>query len=99
MRLTFERITDSTPYSAVSFSPAEEGVLYSGLDTLMRLALDGSAPVALNMPELAFQDAMIAIAVNPQNADEIAIATFDSSLWRTLDGGETWQLIGAATIQ
>jgi hypothetical protein len=94
---SFERITESTPYSAVHFSRAEEGVLYFGLDTLMRLAPDGSDPVALNTPELAFQDAMIAIAVNPQNADEIAIATFDSSVWQTLDGGENWQLIGDPT--
>ncbi len=90
----FERITENTPFSAVTFSPAEEGVLYYGLDSLMRLAPDGSDPVAINTPELRFQDAMISIAVNPANPDEIAIATFDSYVWRTLDGGETWQLIG-----
>lgn len=90
----FERITEATPISAVTFSPAEEGVLYYGLDTLMRLAPDGSDPVAINMPEMRFQDAMISIAVNPADPDEIAIATFDSYVWRTLDGGESWQLIG-----
>lgn len=96
---SFERITDSTPFSAVTFSPAEEGVLYYGLDSLMRLAPDGSDPVAINMPELRFQDAMISIAVNPADPDEIAIATFDSYVWRTLDGGENWQLIGDPAAQ
>ena len=96
---TFERITDSTPFSAVTFSPAEEGVLYYGLDSLMRLAPDGSDLVAINMPELRFQDAMISIAANPANPDEIAIATFDSYVWRTLDGGENWQLIGDPAAQ
>ena len=96
---SFERITEDTAFSAVTFSPAEEGVLYYGLDTLMRLAPDGSDPVALNMPELRLQDAMISIAVNPANPDEIAIATFDSYVWRTLDGGENWQLIGDPAAQ
>ena len=96
---SFTLVTESTPLSAVTFSPAEEGVLYYGLTQLMRLAPDGSDPTAINMPELRLQDAMIAIAVNPQNSNEIAIATFDSYVWRTLDGGENWQLIADPAAQ
>ncbi len=96
---SFTRISENTPMSAVTFSPAEEGVIYYGLHTLMRLAPDGSEPVALNMPDMGAQDAMIALAVNPQNGDEIAIATFESYVWITRDGGGNWLLIGDPAAQ
>ena len=94
---SFAPVTDQQSYSALTFSPAEEGVLYYGLDTLYRLAPDGSEPEALNMPALRVQDAMMAVAVNPTNPNEIVIATFDSYVWHTTDHGETWVQIADPT--
>lgn len=92
---SFVLITDNAPRTAVTFSPAEIGVLYYGLHTLNRVGTDGAPPVAINTPLIDENDALNAIAVNPQNPDELAIATFNTFLWRTRDGGVSWQLLAA----
>lgn len=99
---TFQLISERGPYPAVAFSPAEDDVLYYGLRLLFRLPLAGGDAQALPMPTnptISPEDAMIAIAVNPLNPDHIAIATFDSLVWQTLDRGEEWALIAAPPAQ
>ena len=98
----FELISERGPYPAVAFGPAGDDAIYYGLRTLYRLPLDGGEAQAISMPTdptISPEDAMIAIAVNPANPEHIAIASFDSLVWQTLDGGQEWALIAAPPAQ
>lgn len=85
--------------SAATFSPAEAGVLIYGFRTLVRAGLDGSNPEPIPAPQVSREDAILSIAVNPTNPSEIAFATYERVIWRTTDGGASWDLIGIPAAQ
>jgi hypothetical protein len=85
--------------SAATFSPAEAGVLIYGFRTLVRAGLDDGNPEPIPAPQVSSEDAILSIAVNPTNPDEIAFATYERVIWRTTDGGASWDLIGMPAVQ
>ena len=90
---------DDPTVSAAIFSPAEDGVLIYGFRTLARAGIDGSNPAEIPAPQVSNEDAILSIAVNPTNPDEMAFATYERVIWRTRDGGAHWDLIGIPAMQ
>lgn len=96
---TFSLISDPTDgdeptVSAATFSPAEDGIIIYGFRSLVRAQLDGTNAQELPSPPVSSEDAILSIAVNPTNPDEIVVATYERAVWRTQDGGADWDLIG-----
>jgi photosystem II stability/assembly factor-like uncharacterized protein len=93
---TFERLAGGQPVVAASFDLDGQHLwfsTYAGKASLMRLALSaGAKPQALPIPPLA-EDAVAYIAQNPARRDEMAIATFQRSVFLSKDQGRTWTSI------
>jgi hypothetical protein len=66
---------------------------YAGKPTLGKIALSaGAKPENQPLPVLA-NDAVAYIAQNPVRRDEMAIATFNRSVFVSQDQGRTWKQI------
>jgi len=93
---TFERLAGGQPVVTASFDLDGQHLwfsAYGGKASFMRLALSaGAKPQALPIPALA-EDAAAYIAQNPVRRDEIAIATFQRSVFLSKDQGRTWTSI------
>jgi len=93
---TFERLAGGQPVVAASFDLDGQHLwfsAYAGKAFLMRLALSaGAKPQALPIPALA-EDAVAYIAQNPVRRGEIAVATFQRSVFLSKDQGRTWTSI------
>ncbi len=93
---TFERLGGDQPLVAASFDLDGRHLwfgAYAGKASLMRLALTaGAKPQAMPIPPLT-DDAVAYIAQNPVRHDEIAIATFQRSVFLSKDQGRTWTSI------
>ena len=98
---TFERLAGDQPVVAASFDPDGQHLwfsAYAGKPSFMRLALSaGAKPQALPIPALPTpalaEDAVAYIAQNPVRHGEIAIATFQRSVFLSKDQGRTWTSI------
>jgi photosystem II stability/assembly factor-like uncharacterized protein len=89
---TFEPIGAAEPVTAVSFSPDGTHLLF-GATQLQRYDLANQQSAPLPTPKLAPQDALSYIAANATQANEIAIATFERNIHRSVDAGQSWQQI------
>jgi len=89
---TFEPIDTSGPVTTAAFSPDGARLLF-GADTLSVYELESKQTTALKAPALAPQDALSYIAINPVRPNELAVATIERNIFRSLDGGQTWQQI------
>jgi photosystem II stability/assembly factor-like uncharacterized protein len=89
----FERLAGGQPVVAASFDLDGQHLwfgTYLGKPSLMRLALSaGAKPQLLPIPVIA-EDAVAYIAQNPVQLGEIAIATFNRSVFLSKDRGRTW---------
>jgi hypothetical protein len=88
----FVHIFSEGPATGVQFSPDGEN-LYFGYLTLARYHLDREEIEPLPAPEVAGDDGIAYIAINPMDLDEIAFATFRRHIHRSTDGGQNWQPI------
>ena len=50
----------------------------------------------LPMLPLRTSDRSIALAVNPMNAHDLVVATFERAIYRSIDGGQSWVVIVTA---
>jgi hypothetical protein len=65
---------------------------FDGRPKLTRLPLGGGNPVQLALPRLK-DDALAYIAQNPARRRELAIATFERSVYLSEDAGQSWRQI------
>ena len=89
---SFERVGTAGAATAASFSPDGQQ-LFFGSTTLSSYDLRSKQVSAVQTPTLAAQDAIGYIAVNPARPEEIALATFERNIFRSTDGGQSWQQI------
>lgn len=88
---TFERIA-VTPVTAAAFSPDGTRLVF-GSTSLSVYDTGSKETTTMQAPKIDAQDAIGYIAVNPVRTEEIAIATFGKDLFRSTDGGQSWQPI------
>ncbi|AQQ53240.1 F510_1955 family glycosylhydrolase [Planococcus lenghuensis] len=91
---TFETISE-VPATAAAFSP--DGTLLVGgvadSFTLVAFDLETGEQAILPIPELAGQNAIGYIAVNPQDEQMITFATFEKDVYLSEDSGDSWNQI------
>jgi hypothetical protein len=82
------------PGTALLYELDGRHLWYAGFDVQARLsrALLREGPVHATIPVLR-DDAVAYIAQNPGKRGEIAIATFERSVYLSPDGGRTWKRI------
>ncbi|MDF2926834.1 MAG: hypothetical protein K0R57_5748 [Paenibacillaceae bacterium] len=90
-----------------SLAYGRDGTLYAGTYSsgkagLIRIAGNGGGeatggvqPAGVKLPLLE-RDAVAYVAVNPVNTKELAFASFNLQLYRSVDGGAEWKHIGEA---
>jgi hypothetical protein len=89
---TFNQIGAPEVVTAVAFSPDGQRLLF-GSRTLRSYSLQSGDSEPLEGPELAADDRVAYLAVNPQRATEIAVATFERDIFLSRDGGDLWHQI------
>ncbi len=89
---SFAPVGASEPVSAVAFSP-DGNRLFFGSNTLSLYDIASKQNTVRSTLPLAANDAMGFIAANPVRADELAAATFGRNIYRSRDGGRSWEQI------
>jgi photosystem II stability/assembly factor-like uncharacterized protein len=89
---SFAAVGASEPIPAVAFS-RDGNRLFFGLNTLSVYDISSKHMTVLSTLPLATNDAMGFIAANPIRADELAAATFGRNIYRSRDGGRSWEQI------
>ncbi len=96
---TFERATKSTVVTAAHFT--EESLLYTTAEGKLfeQSFKDKSNLKDWNSPELGQEEAIMYLAQNPQQNEEVTFITSKNNVFQTTDGGKTWvQLMDNGTI-
>ncbi len=96
---TFEQIGGGAPVTAVAWSPDGKQLVF-GATTLSAYDLESKQIKELSTPSIKGQDAIAYIAVNPQQPDELAFATYGRDIYLSTGAGQTWTQIaqdGAGT--
>lgn len=88
-------VGESAPITAVAFAPQGDRLLF-GAQTLSAYTLAAEQLASLPGPPLASDDAVAYLAINPTQAEEITLATFQRHIYRSLDGGQSWLQIAQA---
>jgi hypothetical protein len=88
---TFERIALG-PVTAATFSPDGARLVF-GATTLSIYDVRTRQMTTMQAPEVDAGDAIGYIALNPLRSEEVAIATLGRDLFRSTDGGQSWQSI------
>lgn len=91
---TFEPYTDKVSVTAIHFS--ENELLFATNDTgnkLFAKNLESEEVTEIKLPEFKKDDMVMFLAENPQNDQEIVIATMNNNVLITKDRGETWDSI------
>ena len=88
----FAPIGASGPVSAAAFS-SDGARLFFGLNTLSVYDLSSKQSTVLSTLPLAANDAISFIAANPVRSDELAVASFGRNIYRSRDGGRSWEQI------
>jgi photosystem II stability/assembly factor-like uncharacterized protein len=89
---SFERAGPATPVTAVSFSPDGEWLLF-GSSMLSSYALASKQIRPMQSPPLAARDLIVYVAINPVRSQEIAVASTGRDIFRSTDGGQSWEQI------
>lgn len=86
---TLAPVGGSGPVTAVAFAPQGDRLLF-GAQTLSAYTLADEQVAKLPDPPISSDDAMAYLAINPTQADEITLATFQRHIYRSVDGGQSW---------
>ena len=86
---TFERIGPAGPVTAATFSP-DGARIFFGSTTLSVYDIGGKQVKALQTPSLDARDAIGYVAISPVRPEEVAIATLERNIFRSIDGGQSW---------
>jgi hypothetical protein len=86
---TFTQVGDAGTVTAVTFSPDGKTLLF-GYQGASGYDLASQQSVAMTTPMLGADDAIGYLAVNPVQADEIALSTFNKDIYLSQDGGKSW---------
>jgi hypothetical protein len=92
---SFEPVSSTGQGLAVFFDLDGKDLLYSSHDgsaQLTRMTLQARTNTAIKLPPLG-RDAVSHIAQNPARTTEYAIATFERSIYVSLDSGKSWRQI------
>lgn len=89
---SFIRMGQAAPVTAVAFHPDGQALLFGAIQ-LSVYNLSSEQITAVPSPNIAANDAISHIAVNPVQNSEIALATFSRNIYLSPDGGQTWQQI------
>ena len=89
---SFAPVGASEPVSAVAFSP-DGNRLFFGSNTFSVYDISSKQSTVLSTLPLAANDTMGFIAANPMRADELAAATYNRNIYRSRDGGRSWEQI------
>jgi hypothetical protein len=89
---SFVPIGSAEPVSAVTFS-SDGNRLFFGLNTLSVYDIASKQSTVVSTLPLAANDAIGFIAVNPVRSDELAAASFARNIYRSRDGGRSWEQI------
>lgn len=89
---TFTSVPSTGQVTAATFRPDGTRLLF-GSTTLSVYDTVSKEITTLPTPQIGSQDAISYIAVNPAQPQERAIATFNRNIYRSQDGGQTWQQI------
>jgi hypothetical protein len=88
----FTPIGEAKQVTAAAFN-SDGGRLFFGSNTLSVYDITSTKSTTLSTPPLGANDAISYVATNPVQADELAIATFGLSIYRSVDGGRSWEQI------
>jgi hypothetical protein len=87
---TFTRVGSDGLVTAAAFHP--DGTrLFFGATVLSTYDLHTEQVTILPTPAITGRDALSNIAANAVQPDEVVIATFERNIFRTEDGGQSWQ--------
>jgi hypothetical protein len=92
---TLTLLGDRSPVTAATFASQGDRLLF-GTQALFAYNLAGEAVASLPGPAIAADDAIAYIAINPKQAAEIALATFQRHIYQSVDGGQSWLQIAQA---
>ena len=87
---TFELITENMQGTSVYFS--NDAFWFGGYDgnaVLIKRSLTDGKEEEINLPKME-QDAVMYLAQNPRNPDELVFASFKGNVYRSVDGAKTW---------
>lgn len=90
--VTFRQIGEPGPVTAAVFNPTGE-LLFFGFQKLAAYEQANDQILTFVTPEIAAEDALAYIAVNPTRVDEMALATFGKDIYLSQDGTQSWQQI------
>lgn len=89
---SFERVGAAEPVTAATFNPDGEN-LFFGFRQLQVYDLASKQIAPQPSPAVADDDAIGYIAVNPVDADQLALATFTRDIYLSEDGDQLWSQI------
>jgi hypothetical protein len=90
---SFELITEGLQGTAVFFT--EDNLYYgayNGDAMLVKRSIANGSEDKITLPKMK-QDAVMYLAQNPKNSNEITFASFNGDIYQTQDGANTWNLI------
>lgn len=91
---TFKLYTEKNSVTAIHFTDKE--LFYASNDNGNKLFvknLESEDVTEIKLPRLNNEDMIMFLAENPQNEQEIVIATMNNHVWITKDRGEAWDSI------
>ena len=89
----FSLVSDSEPFTAVTFDPKGDRLLFGYHDLYARTMSSGAiSPVSI--PTLEADDAIFYIAISA-STERMALATADKNIFLSEDSGESWNQIAA----
>ena len=86
---TVIRIPDTGTTTAATFSVAD-GRLWYGGQSLAVYGRTSQVSTPIELPEIARDQPMIAIAINPLDPNDVVVGTAARSIYRSRDGGRSW---------
>lgn len=87
---TFELISTNLQGTSVYFT--NEALWYGGYDgnaVLIKRSLKDGKEVEIILPQME-QDAVMYMALNPKNSDELVFASFKGNVYQSIDGANSW---------
>lgn len=84
---------------SVAIDPGDPATAYAAADSgLFKSNNGGQDWLGLNSPEVNFPGNMVTVAVSPSNGQHLLVSDeFIGSLYRSVDGGQTWEFLLVTT--